>query len=495
MFSPTNRRIRRDARGYTDALARQGTSTPELASSAKAVSTAIYPAADIGRLTPGEEERQSMIARISHMFRTLAVFVPAISAGLQSVGSQTTSSFRRYAKRCLVCLMFPVMLVASEGAESDAAPSGVVYVESNIGTPGQNSLLAFRRDKEGNLASLPGSPFLTGGTGVFDTSLKLGPFDSDQNVIANPEHTLLFAVNSGSNTIAVFHIRPDGALVPVDGSPFPSGGINPVSVGLSSNILVVVNKDEDPRQSVQSLPNYTAFRVTPEGKLIRIPDSTVSVAPGSSPSQALTPRSARLVFSTDFLAGLLESFVINHNGRLLRNTPQTLPDSVFGAAPRLPLGLAVNPFYPLLYVGFTPIGRVGVYRYDSRGQLEFLRVAFDSGAAVCWLTVNKSGTRLYASNTGDNSISVFSLSDPAAPVEIQHIVLKGLGSAFQLALDNDDEFLHVVTQRATADTPEGQGDTLHVLHVNPDGTLAEVPSSPTELALPVGTRPQGVVAF
>jgi DNA-binding beta-propeller fold protein YncE len=149
----------------------------------------------------------------------------------------------------------------------------------------------------------------------------------------------------------------------------------------------------------------------------------------------------------------------------------------------------------MLYVGFTPISRIGVYQYDARGSLTFLRTVADSGAAVCWVTVNKAGTRMYASNTGDNSISVFDLSDPAIPVELQHVVLNGPGSSFQLALDNADQFLHVVDQRAGAGTPLGQGNSLHVLRVNSDGTLAEVGSSPTILALPDGTRPQGVVAF
>jgi hypothetical protein len=40
-------------------------------------------------------------------------------------------------------------------------------------------------------------------------------------VIVNRDHTLLFAVNGGSDTIAVFHINGDGTLTPVDGSPFP----------------------------------------------------------------------------------------------------------------------------------------------------------------------------------------------------------------------------------------------------------------------------------
>ena len=414
-----------------------------------------------------------------------------------SIVSNPANARRRFLLFVIASLVFvPAALLAGQDDQQEGSPSGVVYVESNIGTPGGNSVLAFSRDSEGNLTPLAGSPFLTGGTGIFDTSLKLGPFDSDQNVIANPEHTLLFAVNAGSNTIAVFHILADGSLAPVDGSPFPSGGVNPVSVGLKDGILTVVNKDQDPNQNTAaSLPNYTTFRVTPNGKLIPVPHSTVDVAFGSSPSQALTTPAAPVVFSTDFLGGLLESFVIQPNGRLARNQPATLPDSEFGSAPHLALGLAVHPLFPLLYVGFTPINRVGVYQYDAGGQLTFLLSAADSGAAVCWLTVNRAGTRLYGSNTGDNSISVFDLSDASHPVEIQHVTLNGVGNSFQFALDNEENFLHVVDQRAGAGIPLGQGNSLHVLRVNPDGTLAEVASSPTTLSLPPGTRPQGVVAF
>src|SRR2546429_8828759 len=59
--------------------------------------------------------------------------------------------------------------------------AGFVYVESNVGAPGGNAILAFRRDAAGALTALPRSPFPAGGTGVFATSLALGPFDSDQN--------------------------------------------------------------------------------------------------------------------------------------------------------------------------------------------------------------------------------------------------------------------------------------------------------------------------
>ena len=88
----------------------------------------------------------------------------------------------------------------------------VVYTETNDVA---NAILAFRRDGEGRLTLLPGAPFPTGGKGVVDPSFKLGPLDTDQNVVIDHDRRLLFAVNSGSNSIAVFRIRPhDGSLEP-----------------------------------------------------------------------------------------------------------------------------------------------------------------------------------------------------------------------------------------------------------------------------------------
>ena len=122
-------------------------------------------------------------------------------------------------------------------AEAEAqVPNGAVYIESDVGdVPGQNSVLAFRRNSNGTLTQT--GTFPTGGTGVHPIAASLGnlpatlgPFDSDQDLIFNADATQLFAVNSGSDTIAVFNINTDGSLVPVKGSPFPSGGRQPVSL-------------------------------------------------------------------------------------------------------------------------------------------------------------------------------------------------------------------------------------------------------------------------
>ena len=53
------------------------------------------------------------------------------------------------------------------------------------------------------------------------TGTNLGPFDSDSEVIINPQQTLLFAVNAGSDSIAVFSIKENGTLAPWKALPFP----------------------------------------------------------------------------------------------------------------------------------------------------------------------------------------------------------------------------------------------------------------------------------
>jgi 6-phosphogluconolactonase (cycloisomerase 2 family) len=381
--------------------------------------------------------------------------------------------------------------------EASAQGRNFVYVESN--DPAGNAILAFTRNNaDGSLAPLPGSPFSTGGLGITFTT-ALGPFDSDQEIIVNSAHTLLFAVNGGSDTIAVFKINTNGSLTPVAGSPFPSGGSNPVSVGLSNDaLLIVVNQNQDPGHPGLFNPNYASFRVSPQGQLTPVPDSTISLDMGASPSQALISPDGRLMFGAEFLGGLLRTLRIEPDGRLIQADAQPLPPSEFaetGAMPD-PLGMAVHPTQNLLYVNFVFVNQIGVYRYNNQGRLDFLRVVPNSGQAPCWALVNRSATRLYASNTGDSSISVYDLSvDPTEPIEIQNVKLKTTGNCTQFALDSTEKFLHVVTQGEASPPPPPTANGLNVLSVAPDGMLTEVPSSPTILPVPKMVRPQGVRAL
>jgi 6-phosphogluconolactonase (cycloisomerase 2 family) len=388
-----------------------------------------------------------------------------------------------------------LLILAASQLPAGAASADTIYLESNS-TSG-NSIFAYRFTFTSSPTLISTTP--TGGIGVFDPSFALGPFDSDQNLIENASGTMLFAVNSGSNTIAVFNIQPDGSLIAVNGSPFPSGGSDPVSVGLKDDTLVVVNKDQDPAQnSSLILPNYTTFDVSPSGKLVPIAEATVSVAYGSSPSQALIASQGRVVFGADFLGGLLQSFSLDREGSLDQNLPQALPNSIFVGLTggHQPLGMRTHPFLPILYVDVTPVSKIAVYTYDPQGHLSFVRAASDSGSAPCWAVVNHSGTRLYATNTGDNSVTVYSLADPLNPVEMQHFVMANTtGAVFSTVIDHSDEWIYVSSEQGSASaTPAG--NAFHTLKVAADGTLTE-PFPPTVLPV-TATKPvraQGITVF
>src|SRR3954453_23569841 len=129
----------------------------------------------------------------------------------------------------LILLAVVAVLAASAGG---AQPSfdGTVYIESNGHAKGSNSILAFRYTG-GSLRPLHVREYPTGGRGSHDLA-NFGVLDAEQQIVTNADRRLLFAPNAGSDPVAVFHIEADGSLPPAPGSPFPSLGKAPASVGV-----------------------------------------------------------------------------------------------------------------------------------------------------------------------------------------------------------------------------------------------------------------------
>ncbi|MDQ2778917.1 MAG: lactonase family protein [Pseudomonadota bacterium] len=406
---------------------------------------------------------------------------------------------------------------------STGAVSNVLYVESNRLEADQNSILAYARAADGSLTPLEGSPFLTSGKGLNNpTAAKLGPNDKDYPLLASRDKKRLFAVNSGSNTIAVFDIGDNGRLRQIEGSPFPSGGRSPVSLTIAGTRLYVVNSNGDADQLPNAdAPNYTGFDIADDGKLTPIPGSTVSTVKGGYPSQVLASNDGTLLFGLDFLApaaqpgvGSVHAFKINSNGTLTQpaGSPYALPA---GPMPPLPLGMNQHPSRNILYVGYVTRKQIGVYTFDGQtGALTFVRTVPNSGTEICWIRPTANGARIYTVNNIDNSVSFYDNSDPLQPVEKQHLLLKLPGPLFlndrgpdsfmqvtstpyEPALAPDEKFLYVVGNRANAlDNSVTTGNTIHILSIAADGSLSQ-PAAPLVLPVPVppATRPQGLVVF
>ena len=329
----------------------------------------------------------------------------------------------------LVALAASIVLIAPLSAQAqERTVRNVVYITTNDPTRNQNAVLAFNRNADCSLNFL--GRFQMRGTGVGNPNFRLGTLDSDQSLVVSPDRRFLFAVNSGSDTIAVFSIRRDGTLRHVPGSPFPSGGHFPATVGFLSTddddddrdsdsdsdrnrnrrkrdtigFLFVAHKNEVPGEDPRDFPrpNYTSFRVNSDGSLTQIPGSTIRVPQGSSPTQTLVSNDGRFVFSTDLLVdfprdffptdgfpaapgagggGTLRSFVIRNNGRLDPNAPIRLPgpDANFpdplgllsgtqhiSGTTNGALGLQDHPTRNILYVGFPLRFQLGVYTWNRQ---------------------------------------------------------------------------------------------------------------------------------
>jgi 6-phosphogluconolactonase (cycloisomerase 2 family) len=381
--------------------------------------------------------------------------------------------------------------------------SEVVYTESNNPQPGQNAVLALRQGRDGSLHQI--GKFLTGGTGQANPTQGLGPDDSDQEVVASHDGRLLFAVNQGSNSVAVFRIHHDGRLTRV--GTYDSGGTQPVSLGLAGERLYVTNRGDALQGHTATVaPNYTGFNVNEDGSLSGIPNSTVTLPVGLSPAQTLISPDGQFVFGDNFaipgttptLGNTIDPFRIGADGTL-----QPAPGGPVGPSTTL-LGLAVHPTQRIIYGGLTGASQIGVFTYDANGSVTFVRAVADQGRGPCWVVVSADGQYLYAANTGTNTVGVYSLKDPLNPQEIQDFKLNtpqppaGATSApvgtFELAIDPSGQSLEVITQTTAANHDFPQGNAVHSLAIAGDGTLSE-PTAPATFStndVPGDARIQGI---
>jgi hypothetical protein len=393
----------------------------------------------------------------------------------------------------------------ADNCGADIGKSGAVayvsYVESNLANSENNSVLAIPY-RAGDLKPIGLSQCYTGGSGA--TQLKMpGVVDGNDQIVVNPQHTLLFAVNQGSDSIAVFQILHNGGLKHVDGSPFPSNGKAPTSLGLSGDTLVVANRARDGVRDLETVaPNYTSFKVGADGRLTPVPGSNIQAAPASAPTAAYVPPQGGVAFGPSD-GGPIRGFSISPSGVLTQapGSPYSAPASVYGPnydpTKEFALGVGAHPTKPYVYMPLPTVPALAVYSYDKSGSLKFLNAVPTVGAFLpCWIQITKDGRWLYTTSAATNTVTVFDITQPAKPVEIQNAGYMTPGNAWNIALDPTDKYLFVLSTRAVAGVPPGKANIQHVMKIGPDGRLTEVnPDSANKLPLPPDATPFGNVVI
>jgi hypothetical protein len=134
-------------------------------------------------------------------------------------------------------------------------------------------------DSEGGLTAVPGSPFATGGTQPI-------------SVAFSPSGTLVAVANGGGangpGSVSVFSVNSTGALTQVEGSPFAAGAF-PWSVAFSPSGTLLAVAD----QGANGPGAVSVFSVSSAGVLTQVAGSPVTAVPNPQ-SVAFSP-SGRLL--------------------------------------------------------------------------------------------------------------------------------------------------------------------------------------------------------
>jgi 6-phosphogluconolactonase (cycloisomerase 2 family) len=267
--------------------------------------------------------------------------------------------------------------------------------------PETNAVAAFTVGRNGRLTPVAGSPFPAGGRGVAGG-------DIDEQGAIHVHGDFVLAVNPGSDSIAVLRKSTGGALVPVPGSPFPSGGNTPLSL-TAHRRLVYVSNQAAPFAGAVRKPNLTGFRMSADGRLTMIPKSTLEFPAGAGPAQVeFSPDGRTIVTTSGFQSGqttLIRSFRVRKDGTIAEGPGSPLePRGASGA-----VGYSWDPRSNRVYVSNFGGSAVTVFDIDrTTGGVRQLGGAYgDNERAACWTAISRDGRTLYVANFVSNSISVF----------------------------------------------------------------------------------------
>ncbi len=361
-----------------------------------------------------------------------------------------------------------LLLTAAFALPSSAYAQGnYVYVNNQSAA---NSISAYSVSVKGALSPVPGSPFLTGGRGA-----NVNCYGLDRIVISAPNN-VLFVTNTLDLTISAFQINPaTGGLTAVPGSPFASGLTLDSCSGMS-------------------------LAPTPDGKFL------MASSNGQIQTFAIAANGAlSLIATTPNCCTPMVSMKISPNGQFLATSNETSV-SVFtitaGTGVLTPVlgspfprtgaatvgGLDFNSCgNNLLYGGeATSTSNItDAWTVGATGALSAVPgtpFSSPSGTDSNVVLVTPDNTRLFESNQFSNSVNSFTLNANGSLTTVGKYGGVGfLHVPVGLATDLSGAFLYV------ADDPFG----IAVLRINTDGSLSNL--SDTAIANP--GEIQGLAAY
>jgi hypothetical protein len=340
---------------------------------------------------------------------------------------------------------------ASIGNPFQHGTDHVVFV-ANDSTSG-NQVAAYDRAPDGTL-SLAGT-YSTGGNGGVLTGSVVDHLASQGSLTYDRRHSLLFAVNAGSDSVTVFAVLRDRLLRL---EVLPSGGTFPVSVAVHGDLVYVLNA-----KNGGSVQGYRVFfgLVLPIGGSNR-PLGLSNAAAGTAsefvntPGQVdFSPNGSQLVVTTKANGSDIDVFGVRFDGRLSNPVVNPEPGAV-------PFAISWDGSGNLV-IAEAGTNALATFALHPDNTVTPITAVGTGAAATCWVTAVDGF--FYASNAGSGNVSNFQSGANGA------LTLLGAtptdGGTVDATASPDGQYLYVQT---------GLNGIIDEFKVNANGSLSAIGS-------------------
>jgi 6-phosphogluconolactonase (cycloisomerase 2 family) len=363
----------------------------------------------------------------------LSAFVAAIAAAL--LAAQTVYAEGGHDRR---------------GGKKD--PEAAVFVQTNELTG--NRIVVYVRAEDGALTQA--GTYETGGNGGAaapgDESDRLA---SQGSLVFDPEHSLLLAVNAGSDTISVFRVRGDRLeLKDIE----PSGGDFPASIAVHDNLVYVLNAGGPGIVQGFRIGGAKLHAISGSARSLGLANTSPPNFLTSPGQVGFTPDGQQLIVTTKASRSTIDVYRVRRDGRLSQTA------MVNPSATPVPFAFTFDPAGRLVS-GEAGSSAVTTYTIDRDGTLANPQSQSDNQVALCWIV--RARGFYYVSNTGSNTLSGYRIDAGGTPSLIgpTGIVANTEPGPIDMAVPSEGNFLYAQT---------GSTGTLDAFHVNADGSLTKL---------------------
>lgn len=343
-----------------------------------------------------------------------------------------------------------VQPVANNNTDVTLIPPAAVYTMTNDAA--SNAVREYRRASTGELAFVKDYP--TGASGSGDNLNG-----ASGSLIHVRGTNRFFTVNAGSNSVTYLSLGGDGTLTPV--STANSGGTRPISVTAFGNTVYVLNAGD----AANNIPASISGLELVGTQLVPINGSTQALsAANPNPAQIAFHPAGTVLVVTERDTNRITTYVMNGN---VAGAPQAQVSSAI-----TPSGFDFNTLGTMITAGATnnagAAGTVSSHIVAANGTVAAVTGALGNNqTAPTAVEASKLTAHAYITNAGSNNLSIVNIDGQ------NNLTLQGNGNSIatglnptDLEISDDGLFLYVLN---TGD------DSISSYSVASDGSLTAIP--------------------